>query len=159
MSSPSIRTGYVRTGRMAGSWVAFPVRTSNFAPWKTHSISPSSTRAVRERVVLVRAVVLEGEDLVLPAHEDHLVPRPEAARTQPFSVALGEGRHPNPGAVGGPGDPGLRLPAHPCCSRVSMIRVTFSTTPPRGRRESTSPRKPSTTRRSAWVLESPRLIR
>ena len=66
------RTGKVSTGSVAGGTTASPVRTSKQPSCQAQTSTPSrgSKPASREREVLVRAVVLDREELAGVADED-----------------------------------------------------------------------------------------
>ena len=83
MTPSSTDTGNVSTGTYAGSVRGFPVRRSKREPWRGHSTVQCSCveLALHEVAVVVRAAVLDGED-VATAVEDadlELVPLDELA--------------------------------------------------------------------------------
>ena len=65
MMPSSTSTGKVSTGTYAGRVMGLPVRRSNSEPWRGHSTVQVSgvELALGERTVVVRAAVLDGEEL------------------------------------------------------------------------------------------------
>ncbi len=131
----------------------------SYAPRSTHRIVHHDT-SIRRRYPRVHHPRAGGlrESIGLSVRRSN--PRhsraPQVPRLPSHPSAYPQRNHPPPRP-----SPNETSPTrHPCWeSFSSMAPVTFSITPPRGSLESTSPRNPSTTRRSACTLSRPRLIR